>query len=432
MKILVIGSGGREHALAWKIAQSPMLDKLYIAPGNPGTRSLGENVAIDSSDIPALVEFAVKENIDLTVVGPELPLVLGITDEFEKKNLKIFGPRKNAAQLEGSKVFAKEFMERHKIPTGRFRIAYSPVQAHGIIDSGELGFPVVIKADGLAAGKGVLICRDKETAHKAVETIMVEKKFGESGNRILVEEFLSGKEASFIVVADGIQVLPFVTTMDHKALLEGDEGPNTGGMGAISPSPFIDKDLFDGIMESIVFPTIMRMHEEGRKYKGVLYVGLKLTDKGPKVLEYNCRFGDPETQAILPLLSSSLLDPIATIAEGGSVAETELQWHAGGAVTTVLASEGYPGGYEKGKAIEFPPTVAEDPDLFFFHAGTRKSTGGLVTNGGRVLAVTGLGDSLGEASRRSLVGADAVHFDGKYFRTDIGWREFARDEGKRP
>ena len=419
MKILVIGSGGREHALAWKIAQSPMLDKLYIAPGNPGTRSLGENVAIDSSDIPALVEFAVKENIDLTVVGPELPLVLGITDEFEKKNLKIFGPRKNAAQLEGSKVFAKEFMERHKIPTGRFRIAYSPVQAHGIIDSGELGFPVVIKADGLAAGKGVLICRDKETAHKAVETIMVEKKFGESGNRILVEEFLSGKEASFIVVADGIQVLPFVTTMDHKALLEGDEGPNTGGMGAISPSPFIDKDLFDAIMESIVFPTIMRMHEEGRKYKGVLYVGLKLTDKGPKVLEYNCRFGDPETQPQMLRFEGDIVDVfLASLEE--RVMEKQVHWSRNTSACVVLASGGYPEHYEKGKKITGLESFSGSSDITLFHAGTRFEDNEVLTNGGRVLNVCASERMLSETMSKIYNAVANIKFDGMQFRKDIG------------
>jgi phosphoribosylamine--glycine ligase len=419
MKILVIGSGGREHALAWKIAQSPMLDKLYIAPGNPGTMSLGENVAIDSSDIPALVEFAVKENIDLTVVGPELPLVLGITDEFEKKNLKIFGPRKNAAQLEGSKVFAKEFMERHKIPTGRFRVVYSPVQAHGIIDSGELGFPVVIKADGLAAGKGVLICRDNETAHKSVETVMVQKKFGESGNRIIVEEFLSGKEASFIVITDGIQVLPFVTTMDHKALLEGDEGPNTGGMGAISPSPFIDKDLFDGIMESIVFPTIMRMHEEGRKYKGVLYVGLKLTDEGPKVLEYNCRFGDPETQPQMLRFEGDIVDVfLASLEE--RVMEKHVHWSRNTSACVVLASGGYPEHYEKGKKITGLESFSGSSDITLFHAGTRVEDNEYFTNGGRVLNVCASERMLAETMSKIYNAVANIKFDGMQFRKDIG------------
>jgi len=419
MKILVIGSGGREHALAWKIAQSPQLDKLYIAPGNPGTMKLGENVAIDSSDITALVDFAVKEKIDLTVVGPELPLTLGITDEFEKKNLRIFGPRKNAAELEGSKVFAKEFMERHKIPSGGFQIAYSPVQAHGYIDSAEFGFPVVVKADGLAAGKGVLICRDKESAHKAVETIMVEKKFGEAGKQIVIEEFLSGKEVSFIVVTDGIQVLPLVTTMDHKALFEGDEGPNTGGMGAISPSPYIDKKMFDEIMESIVFPTIMRMHEEGRKYKGVLYVGLMLTSKGPKVLEYNCRFGDPETQPQMLRLEGDIVDVFLSSLEE-RVLDKEVQWSRNTSGCVVLASAGYPESYEKGKKIAGLKNFEESSDITIFHAGTRFENNEYYTNGGRVLSVCALERMLTETMGKIYNAVAKIKFDGMHFRKDIG------------
>jgi phosphoribosylamine--glycine ligase len=419
MKILVIGSGGREHALAWKISQSPLLEKLYTAPGNPGTKSLGENVDIDSGDIKALAEFAAKEKVDLTVVGPELPLTFGITDEFEKNNLKIFGPRKNAAELEGSKVFAKEFMERHKIPSGRFKVAYSPVQAHGVVDSGEFGFPVVIKADGLAAGKGVLICKDKEAAHQAVETLMVEKKFGQAGEQVVIEEFLSGKEASFIVVTDGIQVLPFVTTMDHKALLEGDQGPNTGGMGAISPSPYIGKELFDRIMEAIVFPTIMRMHEEGRMYKGVLYVGLKLTDKGPKVLEYNCRFGDPETQPQMLRLKGDIVDVfLASLEE--RIMEKQVDWSHNTSACVVLASKGYPEKYEKGKRITGIEDLAESSDITLFHAGTKLEKNEYFTYGGRVLNVCASENTLAETMGKIYNAVTKIEFEGKQFRKDIG------------
>ncbi len=419
MNILVIGSGGREHALAWKIAQSPRLKLLYTAPGNPGTKNLGENVDINSHDVPALLEFAVKKKIDLTVVGPELPLTLGITDEFEKKGLKIFGPRKNAAELEGSKVFAKEFMKRHKIPTGRFAVADSPEKARTVIDSGEFGFPVVVKADGLAAGKGVLICKDKPEAYDAVNTIMVEKKFKTAGKRIVVEEFLKGEEVSFIVVTDGVQILPFVTTMDHKALLEGDKGPNTGGMGAISPSPFIDKNLFSVVMKEIVFSTITRMLEEGRKYKGVLYVGLMLTEEGPKVLEYNCRFGDPETQPQMLRLKSDIVDIFLAALEG-SLVEDHIQWSRKASGCVVLTSGGYPEKYEKGKKISGLEKFAESSDIFVFHAGTKFENNTYFTNGGRVLNVCASENTLAETMGKIYKAANKIDFEDMYYRKDIG------------
>jgi len=296
MKALVVGSGGREHALAWKIAKSPKISKVFCAPGNGGTRLVAENVPISETDIPALADFAVKEEIDLTVVGPEIPLSLGIVDEFEKRGLRIFGPSKKAVELEASKVFAKQFMDRHRIPTGKFRIADSPESARAVLAGGEFGFPVVLKADGLAAGKGVLVCRNEEEAEAGVKEIMVEKRFGGAGGRILIEEFLRGREVSFIVIADGAKAIPLVTTMDHKTVFDGGKGPNTGGMGSISPSPFLDRKMYARIMSTIILPTVTRMLEEGRKYKGALYAGLMLTADGPKVLEYNCRFGDPETQ----------------------------------------------------------------------------------------------------------------------------------------
>ncbi len=419
MNILVIGSGGREHALAWKIAQSPKLKKLYVAPGNPGTQKLGENVDIDPSDVPALLEFAVKNKIDLTVVGPELPLTLGITDEFEKKGLKIFGPRKNAAELEGSKVFAKEFMFRHKIPTGKFKIVDSSEMALATIDAGEFGYPVVVKADGLAAGKGVIICKDKQEAHDAVNTIMVEKKFKDAGKRVVIEEFLTGEEVSFIVVTDGVQILPFVTTMDHKALLEGDLGPNTGGMGAISPSPFIDKELFNEVMKEIVFSTLTRMLEEGRKYKGVLYVGLMLTKEGPKVLEYNCRFGDPETQPQMLRLESDIVDIFLASLEG-SLVENQVQWNRKASGCVVLTSGGYPEKYRKGLKISGLEEFSESSDVVIFHAGTKFDEDTYLTNGGRVLNVCASEKTLAETMGKIYAAADKINFNDMFYRKDIG------------
>ncbi|MGD2294513.1 MAG: phosphoribosylamine--glycine ligase [Candidatus Aminicenantes bacterium] len=419
MKVLVVGSGGREHALAWKIAQSPKVQKLYTAPGNPGTKNLGENVDIDPSDVSALVEFAAKKEIDLTVVGPELPLTLGVTDAFEKEGLKIFGPTKDAAELEGSKVFAKEFMDRHRIPTGKFKVADSPTQAKKIIHSGEFGFPVVIKADGLAAGKGVIVSRDRKEAHGAVETIMVEKKFGNAGNRIVVEEFLTGKEVSFIIVTDGIQVLPFVTTMDHKALCEGDQGPNTGGMGAISPSPFIDRDLFNTVIQEIVFPTIGRMFEAGRKYKGVLYIGLMLTKEGPKVLEYNCRFGDPETQPQVLRLKSDIVDIfIGSLEE--KLMEGQVEWSRKPSACVVLASGGYPEKYEKGKKITGLNTIAKSPGITIFHAGTKYEKKAYYTNGGRVLNICASEDSLSNTMDKIYHAINKIKFVDMVYRKDIG------------
>jgi phosphoribosylamine--glycine ligase len=419
MKILVVGSGGREHALAWKIAQSPLVKKLYCAPGNAGSMDIAENVSISVTDIKGLADFAQQEKIGLTVVGPELPLTLGIVDQFEKRGLKIFGPDKNAAQLEGSKVFARQFMERHKIPSARFKVAESADQAMKILNSGEFGFPVVVKADGLAAGKGVLICKNLKKAEEAVKSIMVDKKFGDSGNRIVVEEFLWGKEASFIVISDGVKVLPLVTTMDHKPIYDGDKGPNTGGMGAISPSPFIDQELFKGIMETIVFPTVTRMLEEGRKFQGVLYVGLMLTEEGPKVLEYNCRFGDPETQPQVLRMESDLVE-ILLQAVAGNVLEKELQWSENPSGCVVLASGGYPIKYEKGKRIEGLKEASETPGITIFHAGTKFKDGDYYTDGGRVLGVCASEKTLTETMKKIYKTIFKIYFEAMHFRRDIG------------
>jgi phosphoribosylamine--glycine ligase len=419
MKILVVGAGGREHALAWKLARSPKVNKLYCAPGNGGTRLVAENVAIPDSDIEKLADFALQAGIDLTVVGPEIPLSLGIVDEFEKRGLRVFGPNRKAAELEASKVFAKQFMERHKIPTGRFRVAETADKARTILRSGEFGWPVVIKADGLAAGKGVIIAKTAGEAEEAVRAIMDERQFGDAGRVLLIEEFLRGREVSFIVIADGAQVLPLVTTMDHKAVFDGGEGPNTGGMGTISPSPFLTKKMFGEVMSGIVLPTVTRMREEGRTYKGVLYCGLMLTAEGPRVLEYNCRFGDPETQPQMLRLESDLVD-ILMAAVSGNVLENEVRWAEKAAGCVILASGGYPGPYTKGRIIQGLDAVAGMPGVVVFHAGTKFEDEEYKTSGGRVLGVCASDATLAEAMGRIYRAAAAIRFEGAHYRRDIG------------
>jgi len=419
LKILIVGSGGREHALAWKISLSPRAKKIYCAPGNAGTVNVAENIPIKDSDIKGLADFASKQKIDLTVVGPELPLTLGIVDEFEKRNLKIFGPTKRSAELEGSKVFAKQFMERHQIPTAKFKVAESLQKAIDILKSGEISFPLFIKADGLAAGKGAIVCKSRERAEEVVQSIMVEKQFGESGRKIVIEELLKGKEVSFIVLCDGKRVAPLVTAMDHKAVYDDDKGPNTGGMGAISPSPFINKELFFKIMETIVFPTVARMLEEKRKIKGVLYVGLMLTEKGPKVLEYNCRFGDPETQPQLLRMESDLVEVLLSIVEE-NVLKKEIKWSHRPAACVVLASGGYPVKYEKGKKIEGLMEASGIPGITIFHAGTKFQGGDYFTDGGRVLGVSASEDTLAETMDRIYKAISLISFEAMHFRGDIG------------
>ncbi len=419
MQILIVGSGGREHALTWKVAQSPLVEKIYCAPGNGGTLSLAENVSIAESDITALVQFAQEKKIDLTIVGPELPLTLGIVDEFEKSGLRIFGPHKKAAELEGSKIFAKQFMERHRIPTARFKVAESPAQALRVLKSGEFFFPLVIKADGLAAGKGAIVCPSKRRAEEVVDSMMTKKQFGEAGTRIVIEEFLNGKEVSFIVISDGTKVQPLVTTMDHKAVYDGDKGPNTGGMGAISPSPFITPKLFSEIIERIVFPTINRLREEGRPYRGVLYVGLMLTEEGPKVLEYNCRFGDPETQVQMLRLESDLVELLLHSLEGDAL-QSEVKWSDRAAGCVVLASGGYPLAYEKGKLIHGLKEVSRMPGIVIFHAGTKYQGDEYFTNGGRVLNVCASEKTLAQTMENIYAAIAAISFEGMHFRRDIG------------
>jgi len=419
MNILVVGSGGREHALAWKLAQSPRVSKVFCAPGNGGTRLVAENVPVADTDIAGLAELAVSRKIDLTVVGPEMPLALGIVDAFEKRGLRVFGPSRKAAELESSKIFAKQFMERHRIPTGRFRVADSAEAARAILRSGEFGYPVVLKADGLAAGKGVIIAKTPSEAEQAVAAIMVERQFGPAGDRLLVEEFLRGREVSFIVVADGVRVLPLVTTMDHKAVFDGDEGPNTGGMGTISPSPFLTGPMFEGVMQTIVLPTVAHMAEEGRTYRGALYAGLMLTEAGPQVLEYNCRFGDPETQPQMLRLESDLAGILLAAVEGDVLAD-EVRWSDRTAACVILASGGYPGPYEKGRVISGLADLGRAPGVTVFHAGTTYDNGRYLTSGGRVLGVCASEPTLHGTMTRIYGAAAWIQFDGVHYRRDIG------------
>lgn len=430
MRILMVGNGGREHTLLWKLKKDAPTAEFFATQPNGGMAALAEGVEISPVDIEALAGWAASKSIDLTVVGPESPLAAGITDRFRAKGLPVFGPSAAAARIESSKAYSKELMRNAGVPTAEFRIFRDLPAAQDYVR--EKGAPIVVKASGLAAGKGAIVCDTEDQALHAIREMMEDLRFGEAGREVVIEECMRGEELSVFALTDGKGTLELLPSQDHKRVGEGDTGPNTGGMGAYAPVSLVNPELMKDVEEKVLRPTLRAMEADGSLFQGLLYAGLMLTSEGPKVVEFNCRFGDPETQAILPLLTSSLLEPIATIAEGGSVAGMRLNWHSGGAVTTVLASEGYPGSYEKGKAIELPPTLAEDPDLFVFHAGTRLSTEGLINTGGRVLAVTGLGDSLGDASRKSLVGADAVNFEGKYYRTDIGWREFARDEGMRP
>ncbi|MBM3284546.1 MAG: phosphoribosylamine--glycine ligase [Candidatus Aminicenantes bacterium] len=419
MKVLIVGSGGREHALAWKVARSPRVEKIFCAPGNPGTMSLAENVPLADSDIPGLADFAAEKKIDLTLVGPELPLTLGIVDEFEKRGLRIFGPPGKAAELEGSKIFAKQFMERHRIPTARFKVAESQAQALRILKSGEFFFPLVIKADGLAAGKGAIVCPSKRKAEEVVDSMMTKKQFGEAGSKIVIEEFLNGKEVSFIVISDGTKIQPLVTTMDHKAVYDGDKGSNTGGMGAISPSPFITPQLFSDIVDRVVFPTINRLREEGRTYRGVLYVGLMLTEEGPRVLEYNCRFGDPETQVQMLRLESDLVEVLLNALEG-NVLKSEIKWSEKASACVVLASGGYPLSYSKGKRIRGLQDVAAAPGIVVFHAGTKTENGEYFTSGGRVLNVCASEGTLAQTMENIYAAIPAISFEGMHYRRDIG------------
>ena len=416
MKVLVVGAGGREHALVWKIIQSPKVEKVYVAPGNGGMKE-AERVNIPVHEIVSLADFAEKEKIDLTVVGPEVPLSLGIVDEFKKRGLKIFGPEKIAAELEASKVFAKEFMKRHVIPTAEFDVITDYVEGEKIVKSGKYGFPVVIKTDGLAAGKGSFVCETQQEALNALDLIINKRKFASAGDRVVIEKFLPGKEISFTVITDGTNILPMVTSLDHKRAFDGNKGPNTGGMGAISPCPYVNTEIYRRIIDTIIKPAISGMLYEGRKFTGVLYAGLMLTEVGPMVLEFNVRFGDPESQAILLRLESDLVDILEGAINGFSPGLKPV-WDKKPSVVVVLASGGYPGSYEKGKEIKGLDNLPDD--VVVFHAGTEYKDGKYFTAGGRVLNVAAKGETLSEAREKVYAAIEKIHFDKMHFRRDIG------------
>jgi len=418
MKILVVGSGGREHALAWKLAQSERVQMVYVAPGNGGTARDArlQNVAI--TDLNALADFVEQNHIGLTVVGPEVPLAAGIVNLFRARGLKVFGPTREAAQLESSKDFAKAFMKRHGIPTADYETFADAKAAHAFVDA--KGAPIVIKADGLAAGKGVVVAMTLEEAHAAVDHMLSDNAFGDAGARIVIEEFLSGEEASFIVMCDGKNVLPLATSQDHKRLQDNDQGPNTGGMGAYSPAPIVTPAMHARVMREIIMPTIQGMAKDGIQFTGFLYAGLMIdAASNPKTLEFNCRMGDPETQPIMARLKTDLLG-VMEHAVNGTLDQVELEWDRRTAVGVVMAAAGYPDSPRKGDAIHGIP--AETPESVTFHAGTTDVDGKLLTSGGRVLCVVGLGDSVKMAQKQAYEAVDKIAFDGMQFRRDIGWR----------
>src|SRR3989338_2226329 len=420
MRILVVGSGGREHALAWKIAQSKLAYKIFCAPGNGGIAQQAECLGIEAGDIPRLLEFARKEKIDLTVVGPEGPLAAGIVDEFQKAGLRIFGPRKKAAQLEASKVFAKELIAKYKVPTADFKIFEDAGEAKKYL--ALKGAPCVVKADGLAAGKGVAVAKTAAEAEQAVSLMMEEKAFGAAGNKVIIEECLEGQEASILVITDSREVIALASAQDHKRIFDNDFGPNTGGMGAYSPAPVVTAELFKEILQKIVYRTIDGLANEGIEYRGVLYAGVMLTKDGPKTLEFNVRFGDPETQAILPRLNSDLLEIMLAASAGKLSRLRALEWDTRACACVVLASAGYPGEYEKGKEISGLEEAAQMKDTVVFHAGTKKSGEKFLTNGGRVLGITGLGATIKDAVTHTYKAVEKINFEGMHYRQDIGMR----------
>lgn len=427
MKVLVIGSGGREHALAWKLIQSPHCSQVFVAPGNPGSASETnvENVDISVEDLSGLVAFAKANDIGLTVVGPEVPLVLGVVDAFEQAGLRCFGPSKEAAQLEASKNFTKEFLARHQIPTAAYQ-AFTEVQA-AVAYIKEQGAPIVVKADGLAAGKGVIVAMTEQQAIDAVEDMLSGNAFGDAGHRVVIEEFMVGEEASFIVMVDGEHILPLATSQDHKARDNGDQGPNTGGMGAYSPAPVVTGAVFERIMSEVIEPTVKGMAADGRPYTGFLYAGLMIDDAGaPRVVEYNCRFGDPETQPIMMRLQSDLLE-LCEAALDGKLDTVEAQWDQRAAVGVVLAAGGYPDAYRKGDVIT-GLELADNDDAKVFHAGTALNDGKVVTSGGRVLCATALGNTVAEAQMKAYKAIDYIDWNDKFFRTDIAYRAIAREQ----
>ncbi len=423
MKVLVIGGGGREHAIVWKLSQSRYVDKIYCAPGNAGIAEIAECIDVQPSDFSSLVDFVKYEWIDLTIVGPEEPLAKGIVDVFEKEGRRILGPKKAAVQLESSKAFAKDFMKRHLIPTAEYKVFSSYHQAEDYVRM--KGAPIVIKADGLAAGKGVIVAATVDEAIDSLRSIMKEKIFGEAGNKVVIEECLTGEEASFMIFTDGKNIVPMAHSQDHKRVFDNDKGPNTGGMGAYSPAPVVTKEIESFVMEKIMKPTIYGLKSEGIEYKGILYAGLMIKDGIPFVLEFNCRMGDPETQPIMTRLDSDLMSISLAITEG-KLSNVEIKWKDEASVCVVLTSKGYPNKYDKGKEIFGLEDVRKMKDVVVFHAGTAFDNNRIITNGGRVLGVTAIGKDIKAAKDRAYKAIEKIHFEGMHFRRDIADKAIKR------
>lgn len=426
MKVLVVGQGGREHVLAWKLSQSPRVERVYCAPGNAGTATDATNVDIAATNVPKLIEFAKKEGIDLTVVGPEAPLVIGIVDDFQKAGLRVFGPSKAAARLEGSKEFAKTQMRRANVPTAEFHVFEKLKDAEQFVEE-RAGEELVVKADGLAAGKGVSVCETKHEALAAVRSMMGDRVFGEAGSRVVIEEKLTGQEASILAIVDGNTIVPLEAAQDHKPAHDGDTGPNTGGMGAYSPTPLVTPELMDDVVEEILVPIVHQMKRDGYIFRGILYAGLMMTPKGPSVLEFNVRFGDPEAQPVLMRLKTDLFEVLWAATEGRLREMPPLEWDERPAVCVVMASEGYPGDYEKGRPIRGLADAAELPDAKVFHAGTKLDGEQVLTDGGRVLGVTALGKDVSDAKLRAYQAVKAIRWDGAWCRKDISDKARASD-----
>ena len=419
MKVLVIGGGGREHALVWKVSQSPKVTKIYAAPGNAGIAQLAECAPVKSEDVAGLLSFAREKGVDLTLVGPETPLSLGIVDAFQNTGLRVFGPSKKAAEIEANKAFTKDLMKKYKIPSSEYGCFTDRAAAEAFVK--KTGAPIVVKAAGLAAGKGVIVAETVQEAIDALDLIVTQKAFGAAGDVVVVEEFLKGEEASFMAYTDGKTVVPMASSQDHKRVFDADKGPNTGGMGAYSPAPVVTAALEQQVMDRVMIPTVRAMEQEGRTFKGVLYAGLMIHDGTARVLEFNARFGDPETQPVLARLDSDLVDIVEAILDG-TLAKAKIAWKPQSAVCVVLASGGYPGSYEKGREIKGLDKAAGRPGVMVFHAGTALRNGKVVTDGGRVLGVTGLGPGVAEAIKTAYSGVGDISFDGMHYRMDIGAR----------
>lgn len=427
MQVLVIGGGGREHTLVWKLAQSKKVTKLYAAPGNPGMKDLAECVDLDIADLDGLADWAEKHAIDLTVVGPEAPLVAGIVDVFKARGLTIFGPSAKAAEIEGSKIFSKELMGKYGVPTAFFKVCDNLADARAFVE--EKGAPIVIKADGLAAGKGVVVAMTKDEALAALDEMMGAHKFGSAGNRVVIEEFMEGEEASLLAFTDGKTIVPMLAAQDHKRVNDGDQGPNTGGMGAYCPAPVMTDALKEKTVKEVLRPIVDALAKEGRPYSGCLYAGLMIKGDSVKVVEFNARFGDPETQVVLPLLKSDLAEIMVACANG-TLTPDLVEWSDKAAVCVVMASGGYPASYKKGIPITGLKAANAMDDVVVFHAGTREEDGKILTNGGRVLGVTAVADDIPSAQQKAYDAVDKIHFDGAHYRQDIAWRALRRLKAK--